>query len=80
MIDANTNKPMKILPNGTHGGILQIAAGQVDGVLKLFQECGLRCWRSPEEMTINGGPPWGTVMLSQNVHPDVAQAVLDSLP
>ena len=80
MIDANTNKPMKIRPNGTQGGILQIAAGQVATVLKLFQERGLRCWPDPEYMSINGGPQWGMVILSRNVHPDDAQAVLDAIP
>lgn len=80
MIDANTNKPMQIRSDGPHGGILQIAAGQVETVLKLFQDHGLRCWRTPGDLSIDGGPPWGMVILSANVHPNDAQTVLDSVP
>ena len=80
MIDANTNKPMKILPNGEQGGVLNMSAEQVDTVVSLLQDRGLRCWRSPVVFSTNDGLNHGTVILSRNVKPDIAQAVLDSIP
>lgn len=80
MIDANTNQPMKIQPAGEQGGYLRLPAEQVDAVVNLFLDHGLRCWRNPEISSADGGPWRGTVYLSRNVKPDAAQAVLDSVP
>lgn len=76
MIDAITKQPMKIMTSG-QGGWLRVPAEQVDAVVKLFENHGLRCWRGEEVLSIDGGPARGSVFISRNEKPEIAQTILD---
>ncbi len=80
MIDALTKQPIKVLWDERAGGWLHLPADQVDVVVKLLQERGVRCWRAEHVMSFNGGPAMGYVHLSRNEKAETAQAVLDSVP
>jgi hypothetical protein len=80
MIDAMTKKPIEIRANGEEGGYLTAPAEQLDAIVKLLLDNGLRCWRTNGLLSVDNQPYRGSVVISRNVKPAVAQQVLDSVP
>jgi hypothetical protein len=80
MIDAITKQPLKVLAVPEAGPMVYLSATQLDTVVKLFRDHGLRCWPSPEVLSINGAPATGYVVLSRNEKAETAQAILDAMP
>jgi hypothetical protein len=79
MIDAQTQKPLKVRPTEPGGGLIDVPAEQARTVVEALQARGVRCWLSGGFMSIDGRPARGYVAVSNNEQANRVQEVLDSI-
>lgn len=79
MIDTQTQKPLKVRPADTGGGLIDVPAEQAQTVVEALQAQGVRCWITGGFMSVDGRPARGYVALSRNESADRVQVVLDSI-
>jgi hypothetical protein len=73
MIDAATNKPVRVSTPETAPPLIDVSLDQRDKVVKLLQDNGIPHWAEYLAVSINGGPPMIVIHLRQGVNPVLVQ-------
>ena len=79
MIDATTNKPLRVL-TGRTWSIIEVPVSRLEEVQRLLDRHGIRYWVSEDAFSFNGGPEESTITLNPGTDPQAVQAILDSVP
>jgi hypothetical protein len=80
MIDVTTNKPLRVLDNGTTLPMIELPFSQLDDVRRLLDGIGVRYWVDEEIISFNGGPEEALIVLGRGTDASAVQAALDSVP
>ena len=76
MIDPATNKPIRVLTDGTFSE-LSFSANLVEEVSALLRANQIPHWVSHLVLSVDGNPPVGYIYLRRGTDPDKVQALLD---
>ena len=80
MTDATTNKRLHVSTDGTAGPYIMVPDQQLDAVLGLLRQHGIRCWADENVISLDGEPAVGVINLGPNGDANRAQAILDRAP
>jgi hypothetical protein len=76
MIDPATNKPIRVLSDGTFGE-LTLSADLLDKVSAFLRDNQVAHWVGHNIISVDGKPPMGIIYLRRGTDPEKVQALLD---
>jgi hypothetical protein len=79
MIDAITQKPLRVSCDGTAGPYIMLPVDQLTEVCRLLDSHGIRYSVEEEAISLDGSPETAIINLGREAIVDVIQAVLDNV-
>lgn len=77
MIDATTQKPLKVSTEGGVGPFIRLPLDQVDEVKRVLDSHRIYNWVRENSISLNGGPYISVIELGREGNAQVVQEVLD---
>jgi hypothetical protein len=78
MTDVTTQKPLRVLNDGTAGPYFYLPQTQVEEVTRLLDDHHIRHWVEENSISLNGGPYISVINLGREGDAAAVQAILDA--
>lgn len=78
MNDVTTNEPLRVLADGTSGGMISMPYSQLDDVRRLLDGHDIYYWVDEHVVSFDGSPEYAFVFLGHSASPTAVQTILDS--